>query len=190
MKDSEREFCEETILSLDTATHTGYAVYKDGKIIESGVWNLGRTKEMHDPRHCNLLNHIDDIVDKYNVTILVAEEIYKDPARHSAFMVLAELRGVVKLAAYDNYLSLRFIDYRRVQDHILPYNLYRRTLTDAQKSEQRELNKMKMVNGVKARKYEIHTTDPKYINDEADAIAQLLYFMHSQGYIAPTPSIN
>lgn len=84
-----------TVLSLDIATNTGYAIYRNGKIIDYGLWafkpNGKRFKQFRD----KLLITIRD----YHITQIVAEGIYKSPNRRNAYPVLSKFHEKLKYAS-------------------------------------------------------------------------------------------
>lgn len=93
---------EQTILALDTATHCGYAVYKNGKVITAGVWNLERKTDGTTSTHAALYNRLHATLERYNITHIVKESVYLDTTDHrkdNAFKVLCELGGIVRLSA-------------------------------------------------------------------------------------------
>ena len=71
------------ILSLDTASHsTGYAIYKDGTIAESGAIKLRGNGNTDTERTQNRLEQlyvkVCNLISKHKITQLVAEDIFND----------------------------------------------------------------------------------------------------------------
>lgn len=109
---------EQTILALDTATHCGYAVYKNGKVITAGVWNLDRKDNGVINRYGTLYDRIQATIERYKITHIVKEDVYLDTTSHkkdNAFKVLCELAGVVKLVAFDYNVTITNIETRQMQ---------------------------------------------------------------------------
>ena len=109
---------DQTILALDTATHCGYAVYKNGKVITAGVWNLDRKANGVTNRYGTLYDRIQATIERYKITHIVKEDVYLDTTSHqkdNAFKVLCNLAGVVELVAFDYNVTITNIETRKMQ---------------------------------------------------------------------------
>lgn len=158
----------QNILSLDTASKkTGYAIYKDGKIIAHGTWKLkpqNRYLELHD--------FISKAIKKYNITHIVAEDVYKDSdvRKQSAYQVLCECRGILELISQKNAIPIKFINPVIVKGHIWNYTTSRpshRTMTRAE-------HKQRMIDCIQ-HNYGYQLESPT-ADDEADALGILITY--------------
>ena len=168
--------CEENILSLDTASrNTGYAIYKDGKLLDTGVWRLkGKTK------YWDLYKHITETITKYGISLILAEDIYKDKSKAYAYDILCECRGIVELCAQQMGLQeTKFISAMRVKNTIWGYNPKRYQLhRDFTRSKQKGI----MIDAIAKLGY----MSPNNTNDdEADAIALLIAYFKIWHYKLP-----
>jgi Holliday junction resolvasome RuvABC endonuclease subunit len=161
---------DRTILALDVASSkTGYAIYVNGKIEDSGTWRL---KEW--PRYADLYEKIDSAIREYRIEEIVAEDIFYDgdPATKHLFQVLAECRGVLRCAAQQHNLSVTFISPVRIKQHIWDMKYKKKPLS---RTEQ----KKRMVAAVKDMGYSLKG-DKAY--DEADAIGLLIAYIERGEY--------
>lgn len=98
---------KENILSLDQAKKTGYSIYRKGRIIKGGVWDLNKIKG-----RINQLQFYYDmllkIIKRERITRIVAEDMYNDNHKKS-FICLGEIRGIMLLAASKNNIPVTFI---------------------------------------------------------------------------------
>lgn len=163
-----------TILALDTATTTGYAIYKNGKIIEHGIWKLNILD-----RYKQLYAQLTKTIRKYHVTTIVAEDIFKskDQRLISAYQVLAELRGVIELVAQRNNLGLSFLNPLIVKSRMIPSFSYK---TKGTRADQKKA----MINAITRLGYVLNTTK----DDEADAIGILITYVEGMRYQLQHPS--
>lgn len=95
---------DNTILALDAASKfCGYAVYKDGKVIDYGTWNLQAHERGVTPTpFANLQAKLIEVIGKYGINRIVMEDVFvpKNENRYKSYMasvVLFEVRGVVRL---------------------------------------------------------------------------------------------
>lgn len=96
------------ILSLDQARKTGYSIYRNGKIIGGGVWDLNKIKG----RCEQLLFYHDRLmktIKRERITEIVAEDMYNDKHKNT-LICLGEIRGVMLLAAVQNNIPVTFIN--------------------------------------------------------------------------------
>lgn len=161
-----------TILSLDTASRkTGYAIYKNGKIVKSGTWILKPSV-----RFADLYNHIVEAINKHNVTKIIAEDIFKDDSKPNAYEVLAECRGVVECVSQLHKLSISFIRPIAIKQHIYGVQY---------KSGNTKINhKELMIKRIKKLGYSLEKDNA---DDEADAIGLLITYLNNHNYIVKHP---
>ena len=174
----EKDINKDNILALDTASHkTGYAIYKDGKLLETGVWLLKQTT-----RFADLYEHITKTVEAHDINVILAEDVFKDDSKTNAFEVLCECRGVVELCTQQLKLhETRFLSPMRVKQEIWGYNPKR---YKSHREITRSRQKLLMIK---------YLSDMGYIDqdntndDEADAIGLLIAFFKIWGYKLPAP---
>lgn len=95
-----------TILAIDQATITsGYSIYKNGKIKKNDVIKCSE-KELG-RRYSQFFKRLNDVIDKYQVTEIVAEDVFK--GEQKGYIRLSELRGVLLLAAASKKIPVVFI---------------------------------------------------------------------------------
>lgn len=170
------------ILALDTASKvTGWAVCKNDVLINSGAWKLKQGKEFAD-----LLNKINAVIKKYNVTKIVAEDIFKDidVKKQHAFEVLAECRGIVLCSSQLNNLPIAFISPIAVKTHVL--GIRYKKMNQAEKQEARKRQKLAMINHVQKLGYKLNSST----DDEADAIGVWVAYLESSGYVITHPILH
>jgi Holliday junction resolvasome RuvABC endonuclease subunit len=163
------------VLALDTSSSkTGYAIYDRGNIKKSGTWKLKR-------RICfaELYNVISKTIEKYNVTHIIAEDIFKDKntQKQSGFQVLAECRGIVECVAQLHNLPVLFITPIRVKQYIWNMRTGQK-LTTIQHKEA-------MIRAITRKGY---TLEDDNADDEADAIGLLITYLETGGYHIEHPS--
>lgn len=153
-----------TILALDTASRkTGYALYRGGKIYNSGTL---RMKEV--TRFADLYQQITQLVIDHKITYIIAEDIFKDtdPRKKSAYQVLCECRGIVELIAQQHKIPYNFIPPMRIKNYLIPTIGYRKRTH----SEYKDM----IIRAVLVRGYVLEKDNA---DDEADAIAMLIYYI-------------
>jgi Holliday junction resolvasome RuvABC endonuclease subunit len=156
---------ENVILALDVASRkTGYAIYRSGQPIKSGTWVFS-----FDKRFWELYSRLKRAIEKYHVTQIVAEDIFKskDPKKASAFQVLAGCRGVMECAAQLYDLPVRFINPLIVKS----------VMGIRREIKGKEIKK-RMIIEVEALGYQLEKPDA---DDEADAIGVLLTYLKEKG---------
>lgn len=163
-----------TILSLDTASRiTGYAIYRNGKIIDSGAWKIDQSKPFSD-----LEEQITTALKKYNVTHIVAEDIYKsqDTRLQSAFDKLSKCHGVLNLISEKTDTPLTLIDSRKAKREMWGYT----TARPSYRTMPREEQKARMVRAVERLGYILSTDrNGNKSNDQADAIGILITYLRA-----------
>ena len=160
------------ILALDTASKkTGYAIYKNGKIFKSGTWRLKKDKEFS-----TLFDNLKITVEKYGITLIVAEGIYQDKNKKDAYEKLCMCKGVINVITehYDIPLTTNFNPIR-IKQHIWNYNPYSETHKKLTRTEHKE----RMINAVTRLGYNLETDEA---DDEADAIGLLITYVDSYRY--------
>lgn len=170
--------CKLNILALDTASHkTGYAIYKDGKILDSGVWVLKR-----DENFLDLYRHIKRTINAYDINVILAEDIFKAEDKTNAYEVLCECRGIIQLCTQQYKLQeTRFLSPLRVKQLIWGYNpKAKKTHRNITRTEQKNI----MIRCMQNMGY-IAQDNTK--DDEADAIGLLIAFFKLRNYTPPKP---
>ena len=153
-------------IALDTATKTGYAIYQNGRIVKSGTWKFTEKN-----RYKNLYKNLSDAVTKYKIEQIVAEDIYKDPAKQPVENVLRELRGIIMLVEQQFELQhTSFINPMAIKRHL--------TGSDT-------ASKTAMIKAVKKLGY---TLKNDKADDEADAIALMTVHMERYGALLIHPA--
>ena len=150
-----------TILALDTASRkTGYAIYKNQKIVESGVWKINPKQPFSD-------------LESRIISEIVAEDIYKsqDARLQSAFDKLSQCHGILHLINEKTNIPLYLMDARRAKRELWGYSYRHRTM-------KREEQKQRMIRVVERLGYTL-STDRKgnKSDDEADAIGILTAYL-------------
>ena len=155
---------EKVILSIDCATKTGYAIWRNGVIVASGT---KRFHHLETKRITDYAEWLHKTLTKWGVTDVVAEDIYRthDKQRDNAFMVLCELRAITILTSEELGSTPAFVNPLAVKKYMINGTTRNRT-TD----------KQRMINRVTALGYNLET--PK-ADDEADAIGIMLYYLDS-----------
>ncbi len=162
------------ILALDTASRiTGYAIYKDGKITDSGAWKIDQKQPFSDLEH-----RITSALKKSQATQIVAENIYKsqDTRLQSAFDKLSQCHGVLHLISEKTATPIYLIDPRKAKREMWGYttaNATHRTMT-------RDEQKARMIRSVERLGYTLGTDrNGNKSNDEADAIGILITYLRA-----------
>jgi Holliday junction resolvasome RuvABC endonuclease subunit len=164
-------------LALDTASKkTGYAIYKAGKIIKSGTWLLTPATNYRD-----LLWNLEDTIDDYKVTQIVAEDVYrdKDVRKKAAYQVLCGCRSIVECIAQIKEVPITFMSAIHVERHLELFSYFGTqwpAKTDAQRTARREEKKKRMIRRMKYLGYVLETPDA---DDEADAIGLLITYVEN-----------
>lgn len=156
------------ILSLDIANSCGYAVFKDDKIIDYGVWNLCRHKRGKEPTtHIELYEQLERITKRHKITHLVIEDAYI-PAnnKESNYKSLNAPKSLLKK---HGVVALFCECYNMSCDIITPMRA-KRFMFKANKSMGRDLLKVAMINEVRKLGY---TLPQQHTDDVADAIGIL-----------------
>lgn len=157
---------KQVILSLDAATKTGWALYRDGRISTHG------TKTFHpSEREKEFGSWLLEMIGEYEVTDIVAEDIYRARTRvadkDKAFLALAKMQGVLKYIADTLNVSCTLLNPLQVKSYMIPV-FGRRERSD---------DKQRMLFCVKALGYTLEKPDA---DDEADAIGILLTYLNNK----------
>lgn len=146
-----------TILALDTATKCGWALWRDGKLINSGVWDF--TANTIGRKLSKFYSQLQSIVESEAVTEIVAEDIFMDKSRLKAFQRLGEMRGLLLLVGEEYNIPIDFIEPQQHKLYLCRSSYA--TKADTQKALQR------------------FGYGHIESNDEADAIAILLTYIQA-----------
>lgn len=152
-----------TILSIDGATKTGYAIYKDGRITEHGTKRFRKETRSYE-YGCWL----EKIIKEKGVTQIVAEDIYREhtQTKDKAFQVLANLQGVLKYISGCYNVPVTFYNPLFVKSNIISTSSEQHTRTE---------DKERMIRCVTNR-YGYSLADSK-ADDEADAIGIMITYL-------------
>jgi crossover junction endodeoxyribonuclease RuvC len=181
-----------TILALDTSSSkTGYAIYKDGKIIEHGSIRLighgDSDTEKIQNRLAKLYTKIGELISKHNITQIVAEDIFRDsdPRKQKAFDVLAQCRGIVIASNTQNELPpVFFINPLKVKHDIWGYSSSIRSHRIMTRQEQKE----RMCKAVEHLGYKLKIDrKSNKDNDQADAIGILITYLNAHDFQVTHP---
>lgn len=153
---------EKVILSIDGATKTGYAIWRNGAIVSSGT---KRFSHLETQRIKGYSEWLQSILAEWQVTDIIAEDIYRETSkqRDSAFFVLSEIRAITILESAAQHITPTFVNP-------LPVKRYMINGT----TRNRATDKQRMINRVAALGYNLETPTA---DDEADAIGIMLYYL-------------
>lgn len=145
------------IVSLDQSTRcTGYAVFEDGKYIESGVIDMNKSKLETDKRSFEMAKEIWKIIKKYNPQEIVIENVQQQSSP-STVIILARLAGMI----------IGYAEAHNIHVHILLPSQWRKALGYSQ--------------GAKVKRQELKQQSIDYVKknlgldlseDECEAIAE------------------
>lgn len=153
---------EKVVLSLDCATKTGYAIWRNGAIVKSG------TEHFHHSEHKRIIGYKEwlyNTLTEWGVTDVVAEDIYRthDKQKDSAFMVLCELRAITILTSEELGITPAFVNPLAVKKYMINGT-----------TRNRATDKQRMINRVTTLGYNLETPTA---DDEADAIGIMLCYL-------------
>lgn len=145
------------IISLDQSTRcTGYAVFEDGKYIESGVIDMNKSKLETDKRSFEMAKEIWKIIKKHNPQEIVIENVQQQSSP-STVIILARLAGMI----------IGYAEAHNIHVHILLPSQWRKALGYSQ--------------GAKVKRQELKQQSIDYVKnnlgldlseDECEAIAE------------------
>lgn len=183
------------ILALDTASYnTGWAIYHNGKITDSGTLTLkgnGETNtEKTNERLRQLFTKLDTLISKHKITQLVAEDIFndKDPRKKRAFKVLGFCRGVLEsLGELYQLPPTKYLDPLIAKREIWGYNRGLRLHRKLSSEQQKE----RMIKAVEGLGYQLKTNrNGKKSEDQADAIGILITYLKQKHLPVIHPNQN
>lgn len=153
---------EKVILSIDGATKTGYAIWRNGEIVKSG------TKRFHHSECKRIKDYgewLYNTLTEWGITDVVAEDIYRthDKQRDNAFMVLCELRAITIQTSEELGITPAFVNPLVVKHYMINGT-----------TKDRKKDKKYMINRVTALGYNLETPTA---DDEADAIGIMLFYL-------------
>lgn len=155
---------KKVILSLDVATKTGWALYRNGSIIKHG------TKCFHsDSRIKDFGEWLSEIIEKYQIATIVAENIYRehDRTKDAVFWVLAKMQGVLEFITNKNNIEFTLLNPLQIKNEIIPTTY----------KHQRKEDKQRMINRIQSLGYKLANDKA---DDEADAIGILITYLQSR----------
>ncbi len=163
------------ILSLDLANSCGYAVYKDNKILNYGVWDLCKHKRGAPKQpHIELYELLEQTTNKYGITHIVLEDVYipvnnkeNEYKSYNAAKSLLRLHGVVAL-----FCECYNLDYTLKSAMEAKRFMFRAT-----NKMGRDILKKRMILAVEALGY---TLPEKHKDDVADAIGILCAYLNAK----------
>lgn len=166
---TKRNIQKQNILSLDAASHhTGFAIYSNGRIIQSGTWHLNPNEWQTE-----LYNRIQNAFNQYQITYVIAEDIFysvpknaskKERAiRQNIYKVLLECHNIIQTICKNNEIPVSFIKPLEVKKRFLgSFNTWKCNRTQL---------KAKTIQKVLSYGYELENTSS---DDESDAISFLI----------------
>lgn len=163
------------ILSLDLANSCGYAVYKGGRIVAYGVWNLCKHKRgIPKQSHIELYELLERATQKYGITKIVLEDVYfpannkeNEYKSYNAVKSLLKLQGVVAL----------FCECYNIPYHPIGAMIAKRFMFRATNKMGRDILKKRMILAVEALGY---TLPERHKDDVADAIGILCTYLNEK----------
>ena len=152
---------KQIILSLDSATKTGWAIYKNGKIEKHATKRFNAST-----RVAEYGKWLEKLITRNKINTIVAEDIFREHSRTKdrAFQTLAQLQGVLMYLSDKHVIELKFIEPLRVKNHMIP----------SIRPHSRTEDKSRMINRVKKLGYELETDKS---DDEADAIGIMITYL-------------
>lgn len=168
--------CDEIILALDVASKkTGYAIFIGKTIVYHGTWRLKSPCY-----HLDLFNRITQTIQKHKVTHIVSEDIFMDSSyvRVNVYPILAECKGVVKLAVQQSGITISHCTPIRIKQHIWGMSGKRKLGRDEEKQM--------MIQAI-TNNYGYALEKPN-ADDEADAIGLLITYLDNKDYKVEHPN--
>lgn len=97
------------LLSLDQSTRcSGYAVFKDGEYINSGVIDMTKSKLETDERSFEMAKQIWDVMKQCKPDVLVLENVQQQ-SNPKSMIVLARLAGMIVGYAAAHNVQIKFM---------------------------------------------------------------------------------
>ena len=159
------------ILSIDAATKTGWAIYKNGKIIKHGTKDLGKITRIE-----KYVNWLVQMIGENEVTHIAAEDIFKkDDVRKDTLESLSEMKGALKAVSSIQNIGVSFIAPLAVKTTMLRNYWYEMQRCKGVK-DRRFRGKELMLKRVKNLGY---TLENDKADDEADVIGILITYLQN-----------
>lgn len=159
------------ILSIDAATKTGWAIYKNGKIVKHGTKDLGKVTRIE-----KYVNWLMQMIGENEVTHIAAEDIFKkDDVRKDTLESLSEMKGALKAVSYIQNIGVSFIAPLAVKTTMLRNYWYEMQRCKSAK-ERRFKGKELMLKRIMNLGY---TLENDKADDEADAIGILITYLQN-----------
>ena len=154
---------EKVILAIDGATKTGWAIYKNGKIVKHGTRRFASTTRIK-----QYGDWLCKMIGEHEVTHIAAEDIYRlhNRTQDKAFLALAKMQGVLEYVSSSANVELSLLNPLQVKFVMIP------SVT----RHERKDDKQRMINRVKFLGY---TLENDKADDEADAIGILITYLHN-----------
>lgn len=164
---------EQVILSIDGATKTGYAIYKNKKIIEHGTKHFTPSRRIFQYGEWLL-----ETINKWQITHIAAEDIFREHnhTKDTAFHVLSKMQGILEYISYKNNIELTLLNPLQVKSKIIP-----RFRTKYNRDE----DKQRMINRIKRLGYQMESDKA---DDEADAIGILIAHLDNRNLPVTHPN--
>ena len=157
------ETLEKVILSIDGATKTGYAIWRNSAIVASGTKQLNRKngKRLNEYRKWLL-----STIAEWQVTNIVAEDIYREHNHlmDKTYKALSQMQGVTEMVSEETHTDSEFINPLQVKRYMINGT-----------TRNRATDKQRMINRVTALGYNLETPTA---DDEADAIGIMLFYLY------------
>jgi Holliday junction resolvasome RuvABC endonuclease subunit len=182
---TEKKEYEGTLLALDMASGTtGYAIFQNGYIKASGIWKFRKIEGYNN--FGDLTGKITAAIEKYDITQIVAEDIYKsrDEKLQNAHEVLLQCQAIAISTSQICEVPIYFISPITVKQHMINLTGTYRKLTDKERAERRKRQKAAMIREVQKLGYILNSDK----DDEADAIGLLITYLETGGYHIEHPS--
>ena len=171
---------ETVIMSIDPAEKTGWAIYKNGKIVKHGTKSFAKST-------CGkYMNWLLKMIGEYEATHIAAEAIFREAThkKDKAFWALAAMQGVLCAVAENSQLDLTFIDPKEAKETMIS-NLWLKLRKCTNEKERRTECKRLMISRVKFLGYKLENDKA---DDEADAIGILLTYLYNKGIPVTHPN--
>lgn len=171
---------QSTILALDAARKTGWAIYKTGEIVEHGTKIFSYDPvDLEGYKIFSYKCWLDEMIEKHKITMLVAEDIFRDTSklRDNAFEELAGMKAALLIVSFERNLPVIFINPITIKQKMIPSVLMSFSKQEKEKKKTREECKNRMISAVTNKLgYKLEKPDA---DDEADAIGILITYINT-----------
>lgn len=147
---------EPVILATDTARKCGFALYRNGKVDKRGMVEFSR---MHDKKYSQTREWITEAIDRYKITVVVAEEIY--PGDKSVQKELRRHRAVIEQVCKQRGVTFSIMSIREHKAHL---------------TGNEHCNKVDTQRALRRLGYSVFKSD-----DESDALSILITYCDKNG---------